>query len=256
MRFLMSLLIVAILAAEAAASGLCGFTFGPITCSPHTCGPITCGPITCRPHTCTPHTCGPITCSPHTCAPHTCGPITCSPHTCTPHTCGPITCTPHTCGPITCTPMTSAPHGPILQPPHQPVAPQEGVSANQAKQTVRTVARVQAPNTAVPSETGAGNVRAVSTAQRPAPEPPNTVSREDRGWLVLHVEKSAEITINDRPTRSMGPRRVYFMRMSPGDSCLMRIHLVHGKTIIDRQVVLEAGDTKTVYLRDEKLAAK
>jgi hypothetical protein len=73
---------------------------------------------------------------------------------------------------------------------------------------------------------------------------------------VLHVRKAAEVTIDDRPTKATGSRRVYVSHLEPGARYRFRVRVAEGAVVARHDVILQAGQTKTLELQGDQLAAK
>jgi hypothetical protein len=70
------------------------------------------------------------------------------------------------------------------------------------------------------------------------------------------VGESAEVTINGRQTRTPGERRVYIAHLQPETPGRFHIALVEGSKVVEQDVTLTAGETKTLYLEGSKLASR
>ena len=75
------------------------------------------------------------------------------------------------------------------------------------------------------------------------------------GKIVLYVPASAKVTINDKPTKSTGNRRVYLSYLAPGYAYHFRIQLTDSGHLEQRDVVLEAGATQELRFEQAQVAA-
>ena len=75
------------------------------------------------------------------------------------------------------------------------------------------------------------------------------------GQIVLHVGESARVTINDKPTKSTGTERLYVVHLKPGLRYRFRIEITDGAKSYHREVLLTAGETKTIELKKAPLVA-
>ncbi len=91
----------------------------------------------------------------------------------------------------------------------------------------------------------------------PALPPEQTTGQQtDAGTIVLHVAQSAKVLINDRPTTSVGTRRVYLAHLVPGVSYRFGVRVEDQGQIVQREIILKAGQTATVELRGTELALR
>jgi hypothetical protein len=229
MRYVMSLVLVAAMACQADAGwhhrgGL--DCCGPIDCCPMSCGPI-CGPV-----------CGPVCCAPVCCAP-VCCPMDCCPMPCCPriHGChhrgwrGLDCCGDACCGPVCGGDVGCGCGGGV-------------VGGCGCGGDVTEPAPVEASPTPAPA-----------TAPTPAPEgQPAAQGQTQMGRIVLHVAKSATVTINGRTTSSSGDHRVYLSQLEPGQSYRFHVQVTDGAQSLDRDVVLQAGQTQTLTVDAGALA--
>jgi len=90
----------------------------------------------------------------------------------------------------------------------------------------------------------------------PAPSAPSAnEQRTDTGRIVLHVAQSAKVIINDRPTRLEGSERVFLSRLKPGETYRFRVQIEDRGEVVQRDVLLQAGETKTFQIQGTELAA-
>ena len=73
---------------------------------------------------------------------------------------------------------------------------------------------------------------------------------------MLHVAQSAKVIINNRPTTTTGNRRVYLARLEPGANYRFRIQVENGSQVVQREIMLQAGQTKVFQLKGIELAAR
>lgn len=72
---------------------------------------------------------------------------------------------------------------------------------------------------------------------------------------MLYVAQSAKVMINNRPTKASGDRRVYLSRLEPGASYRFQIQVEDRGKVVQRDVILKAGETKTFELHEAELAS-
>lgn len=104
---------------------------------------------------------------------------------------------------------------------------------------------------APPAPTGENNLPTPSLPAERTDE-----RRTETGTIVLLVSQSAKVRINDRPTTSTGKQRTYQSQLKPGASYRFQIEVEDRGQVVQRDIVLRAGQTTTLQLSDTELAAR